>query len=65
MHSYTDHNNLMPACMIHTFTAVEVQGLPYGCQAEIEVDKRDGSGDVDFVVCVKAGMCIVLISYSI
>ena len=46
----------MQSKYLHTFSAVEIQGLPYGCQAEVDVDKRDGSEDVDFVVCVKSGI---------
>ena len=45
----------MQSKFLHTFSAVEIQGLPYGCQAEVDVEKRDGSEDVDFVVCVKSG----------
>ena len=36
------------------FTAVEIQGLPSDCQAEVDVDKRDNSG-VDFIICLKKG----------
>ena len=45
----------MQSKYLHTLSAVEIQGLPYGCQAEVDVEKRDGSEDVDFVVCVKSG----------
>ena len=40
--------------LILFFTAVEIQGLPSDCQAEVDVDKRDNSG-VDFIICLKKG----------
>jgi hypothetical protein len=43
------------------FAAADVQNLPYGCQAEVDVEKRDGSEDVDFIVCIKGGMKRLLI----
>lgn len=36
-------------------TAVSVEGLPAGCQAEVDVEKRDNPNEIDFVVCVKHG----------
>ena len=33
--------------------------MPSECQAEIDVEKRDGSEEIDFVVCVKKGTCLL------
>ena len=44
------------AYILILFAAVDTQNLPYGCQAEVYVEKRDGSEEVDFIVCVKEGM---------
>lgn len=40
---------------MHILAAADIQTLPYGCQAEVDVKKRDGSNDIDFIVCVKRG----------
>lgn len=44
------------ACMLTLFidAAAAVQGLPYGCEAEVSVLKR-GSSFTDFVACIKKG----------
>jgi hypothetical protein len=42
--------------IITNFAAADIESLPYGCQAEVDVEKRDGSEEVDFMVCIKAGM---------
>ena len=39
-----------------------LQNLPSDCQAEVDIKKRDGSGDIDFAVCIKKGTCIHVMS---
>ena len=51
------------SCVI-THIAVQIEGLPSDCTAEIDVDKRDGSGEIDFVVCAKNGKFCTMTVYS-
>ena len=51
------HMELNKPCMhnIIVLAAADMQVLPYGCQVEIDVKKRDGSDADDFIVCVRGG----------
>ena len=44
--------------------AAHLQSLLSDCAFEIVIPSRDGSGLIDFIVCVKDGMCEILLHYS-